>query len=69
MVHFNTFYVYNGVINDLKFLLMYFPVTILRLGGFFVHLVIVMYVQIRKSTGYKLQVIILSSDNGFKAVR
>jgi len=68
MVHFNKFYVYNGVINDLKFLFMYFPVTVLPLGGFFIHLVKVMCVQIRKSNGHKLEVI-LSSDTGFKAVR
>jgi len=69
MVQFNKFYVYDGAINDLKFLFMYFLVTILPLGGFFVHLVKVMCVQIRKSTGHKLRVIILSSDSGFKAVR
>jgi len=69
MVHFNKFYVHNGAINDLKFLFMYFPVTLLPLGGFFVHLVKVMCVQIRKSTGHKLREIVLPSNSGFKAVR
>jgi len=35
MVQFNKFYVYNCSISDLKFIFMYFPVTILPLGGFF----------------------------------
>ena len=69
MAHFNKFYVYSGAINDLKFLFMCFSVTVLPLEGFFVHLVKVMCVQIRESTGHKLRVIILSSEIGFKAVR